>query len=137
DGLIPDDWYDDNRVLINYALDQKQALSGRNESFSGQVATYLDPAAAQLGRAAQVGGSYASGNTIVASTTQQQPASAAVDAVDVAADVADPPARRSFASKIGEQGGWIAVGVVLSLVALRGVWAFRRYSRSDSSDVDT
>jgi D-alanyl-D-alanine carboxypeptidase len=133
DGLIPDDWYDDNRVLINYALDQKAARTASNEPFSGQVASYLDPAAAQLSRAADVGGSYASGNSIIASTNEQSAGAAAV----APADSVESPARRSFASKIGEQGAWIALGVVLSLVALRGVWTFRRYSRAENPDVDT
>ncbi len=133
DGLVPDDWYDDDRVLLNYALEQKQAMTTQNEPFTGQVAGYSDPAAAQLARAAEVDGSFAAGNRngngkqIIASTAnlEQQPA-AAVEPEGATND------HRSFASKVGRQGGWIAAAVVLSLFALRGAWAFRR----NRADVD-
>ncbi|CAN5669173.1 hypothetical protein BH09CHL1_BH09CHL1_00220 [soil metagenome] len=40
DGVAPDDWYDDNVVLLNYAFDQVEARGGVIE---GEVASYTDP----------------------------------------------------------------------------------------------
>jgi D-alanyl-D-alanine carboxypeptidase (penicillin-binding protein 5/6) len=120
DGIAPGDWYDDNRVLLEYAFEQKTEMSERNEPFTGSVATYLDPAAAELARAAQVGGSYASGNQVIEATTNEP-------AVIDQPEVAEPESARSVASRIGDQGVWVAIGTVLALVLLRGIWAFRRH----------
>jgi D-alanyl-D-alanine carboxypeptidase (penicillin-binding protein 5/6) len=119
DGIAPGDWYDDNRVLLEYAFEQKTAMAERNEPFTGSVATYRDPAAAELARSAQVGGSYASGDQVIAATGNE------TEAILPPA-VAEPDDDRSVASQIGDQGVWVAVGTVFALVLLRGVWAFRR-----------
>src|ERR687898_229029 len=42
DGVAPDDWYDDNRVLLNYAFDQKATGNERLRS-GGERVTFLDP----------------------------------------------------------------------------------------------
>ncbi len=48
DGIAPDDWYDDNRVLLEYALDQ---MEDRGSEVRGEIVTYTNPDLAQLSRA--------------------------------------------------------------------------------------
>jgi D-alanyl-D-alanine carboxypeptidase len=52
DGVAPDDWYDDNVVLLNYAFDQADARGGVIE---GDVASYTNPDVALLSSASAVG----------------------------------------------------------------------------------
>jgi D-alanyl-D-alanine carboxypeptidase len=40
DGIAPDDWYDDNRVLLDYALTE---LDNRGGGVVGEIAAYTDP----------------------------------------------------------------------------------------------
>jgi serine-type D-Ala-D-Ala carboxypeptidase (penicillin-binding protein 5/6) len=40
DGIAPDDWYDDNRVLLDYALTE---LDNRGGEVEGEIAAYTDP----------------------------------------------------------------------------------------------
>jgi D-alanyl-D-alanine carboxypeptidase len=56
DGVAPDDWYDDNRVLLDYAFDQKESRDDTSP-VTGQVLTYRDPDAAQILQQATPGGS--------------------------------------------------------------------------------
>jgi D-alanyl-D-alanine carboxypeptidase len=56
-GIAPDDWYDDNRVLLNYAFQQKAQRVAAGVSFTGDVVTFRDPDAAVIGRSATAGGS--------------------------------------------------------------------------------
>jgi D-alanyl-D-alanine carboxypeptidase (penicillin-binding protein 5/6) len=57
DGIAPDDWYDDNMVLLDYAFETKAKREAQGLAFSGEVATFLDPDAAVLAGTAQSGGS--------------------------------------------------------------------------------
>ena len=129
DGVAPGDWYDDNRVLLNYAFDTKSEMADQNEAFSGNVASYLDPAAGQLARSAQVGGSFASTDTLVAATIKEPEAETSTFAVK------PTPETNSVANKIGDQGIWVAAGTVAALVLLRGIWAFRRHRHDDQASL--
>lgn len=55
DGIAPDDWYDDNRVLLEYGFKQTQQLAASGQAFSGDVVTYRDPGAAEIARGAEPG----------------------------------------------------------------------------------
>jgi D-alanyl-D-alanine carboxypeptidase len=57
DGVAPDDWYDDNRVLLDYAFEQKEAREDDNKPITGEVLSYRDPDAAQILQQATPGGS--------------------------------------------------------------------------------
>jgi D-alanyl-D-alanine carboxypeptidase len=52
DGVAPDDWYDDNVVLLNYAFDQVEARGGVIE---GEIASYTNPDVAVLSSASASG----------------------------------------------------------------------------------
>ncbi len=43
DGVAPDDWYDDNRVLLDYAFEQKAKRVASNQPITGRVLTFRDP----------------------------------------------------------------------------------------------
>ncbi len=47
-GVAPDDWYDDNRVLLDYAFEQKALRTEQGSLGTGQFVTYRDPDAAKI-----------------------------------------------------------------------------------------
>jgi D-alanyl-D-alanine carboxypeptidase len=57
DGIAPDDWYDDNAVLLDYAFEQKEKRQRSGEQFEGDIVTFTDPAAALLKQSVVFGGS--------------------------------------------------------------------------------
>lgn len=50
DGIAPDDWYDDNRVLLEYGFQQE--LIGTTMSWSGDTVQWRNPSIAQVSRSA-------------------------------------------------------------------------------------
>ncbi len=48
DGVAPDDWYDDNRVLLDYAFEQKAKRVASKQPITGRVLTFRDPDAARI-----------------------------------------------------------------------------------------
>jgi serine-type D-Ala-D-Ala carboxypeptidase (penicillin-binding protein 5/6) len=56
---IPDnsDWYDDNRVLLDYAFDQQEAETGAHRQPTGEVLTFRDPDAVLVSAQATPGAS--------------------------------------------------------------------------------
>jgi D-alanyl-D-alanine carboxypeptidase (penicillin-binding protein 5/6) len=57
DGVAPDDWYDDNRVLLNYAFEQKALRQEQGLGIVGEVARFRDPDAKAILAMASAGGS--------------------------------------------------------------------------------
>ncbi|MEJ7763006.1 MAG: D-alanyl-D-alanine carboxypeptidase family protein [Thermomicrobiales bacterium] len=49
------DWYDDNRVLLDYAFEQKAQRASAGGQITGERVSYLDPDAAVIGRVAATG----------------------------------------------------------------------------------
>src|SRR5215217_8439486 len=47
-GVAPDDWYDDNRVLLDYALDQQALRAQTGAGITGEVLRFRDPDAATI-----------------------------------------------------------------------------------------
>lgn len=47
-GIAPDDWYDDNRVLLDYALDQQALRAQTGAPITGEIASFRDPDAARI-----------------------------------------------------------------------------------------
>lgn len=48
DGVAPEDWYDDNRVLLDYGFDRRSELATSGAVFNGDVVGYVDPDVGQL-----------------------------------------------------------------------------------------
>jgi hypothetical protein len=65
DGVAPDDWYDDNMVLLDYAFEEKAEREELGQPFAGDIVAFRDPSAALVGRFSVAGGS-GTGQTIVA-----------------------------------------------------------------------
>lgn len=67
DGIAPDDWYNDNLVLLDYGFEQQDALGSK--AFTGEFVTWIDPDTAvflQAGTgAASIVGDATSGETVV------------------------------------------------------------------------
>ena len=47
-GVAPDDWYDDNRVLLDYALDQQALRAQSGAPIAGEFVSFRDPDAARI-----------------------------------------------------------------------------------------
>lgn len=57
DGVAPGDWYDDDRVLLDYAFEQKAARASTGVGILGERVAYRDPDAAVIARSAKAGAS--------------------------------------------------------------------------------
>lgn len=57
DGVAPDDWYDDNRVLLNYAFDTKAKREKAGQPFVGDIDSYVDPGVALVAASVVAAGS--------------------------------------------------------------------------------
>jgi D-alanyl-D-alanine carboxypeptidase len=55
-GVAPDDWYDDNRVLLDYALDQQALRAETGGGVTGEVVRFRDPDAAVILAMGSAGG---------------------------------------------------------------------------------
>lgn len=117
DGIAPGDWYDDNRVLLEYGFDQKQQLLSSGDSFSGDIVTFTDPAAIEIARSATSDGAIA-GSAIDPSLAQDRPPT----------DVAGRDNERG----ISERNLWIAVAAAAGVIAVRGAITYRGIARRGS-----
>src|SRR5215208_6995800 len=55
-GVAPDDWYDDNRVLLDYALEQQALRAETGVGITGEVVRFRDPDAAVILAMGSAGG---------------------------------------------------------------------------------
>ena len=55
-GVAPDDWYDDNRVLLDYALEQQALRAETGAGITGEVVRFRDPDAAIILAMGSAGG---------------------------------------------------------------------------------
>src|SRR5690606_28794471 len=62
DGVAPDVWYDDNRILLDYAFADRERRATSNEGAIAEVLTYRDPDLAHLVNTSLVGGSLSGGS---------------------------------------------------------------------------
>jgi D-alanyl-D-alanine carboxypeptidase (penicillin-binding protein 5/6) len=133
DGVAPDDWYDDNRVLLDYAFEQKSLRDGDADAPALEVVTFRDPDAAVIAQNATSGGSVG---------TLSQPAAAPGGSDQNAGQPSSDPsvADNSAAPEVSETAGTqsatdarflITVGVAALLIILPGVVAFRRGRREE------
>jgi len=138
DGLAPDDWYDDNRVLLNYALDAKAAREAENAPIENPMVTFLDPDAAVIARSA-VGGASAGNAADVLSAVAEtgsavgaegssgagEPLNARGTTAQAADQVfANPSASRTGLDSSPARETWVIVGVAMLIFAARGLGAY-------------
>jgi serine-type D-Ala-D-Ala carboxypeptidase (penicillin-binding protein 5/6) len=110
-GVAPDDWYDDNRVLLDYALEQQALRADTGAGVTGEVLRFRDPDAAIILAMGSAGGTIGEPAPIAAA----EEALARPQAIPV-------PGERSGASG----AGWIAaLAVAAALIAVRGLATWR------------
>lgn len=115
DGIAPDDWYDDNMVLLEYGFDQKRELRSTGREFDGDVVTWRYPDAAEL---ASVGEQRASvSGEMATDSASRQPARNSQDSVGKT--TSPPPFETASA------GPWIAGVAAVALIGVRGALKWR------------
>jgi D-alanyl-D-alanine carboxypeptidase len=118
DGVAPDDWYDDNRVLLDYAFAQKALRQEQGLGIVGEVARYRDPDAKAILAMASAGGS-------VGPPLPEEVRAA--PEIATLGSAAEPPAllmERGPAGS-GSAGLLVAAGVAAALIVLQGVATWR------------
>jgi D-alanyl-D-alanine carboxypeptidase len=112
-GIAPDDWYDDNRVLLDYALEQQALRAETGAGITREIVRFRDPDAAIILAMGSAGGTI--GQPVLMAATQEEPAV--------------PQAIPVPAERLGASGaGWIAaLTVAAALIAVHGVatWHLR------------
>ena len=114
DGVAPDDWYDDNIVLLDYGFDQKAELLSSGREFDGTTITWTYPDGAEL---ASVGDARVSvaGSLVSASGEAGRDSSVEIRQQRGSAAVG------SYASA----GPWLAGMSAIALVGLSGALHWR------------
>lgn len=118
DGVAPDDWYDDNRVLLDYGFQRKSAIASSGAAFTGDTVSWSDPDPAQL---ASIGEMQASLQVDSAAQTRGDyvpPERSNGQIVDRTSDTS------VFASP-SSAGPWLAVTAAVALVGVRGALQWR------------
>lgn len=117
DGVAPDDWYDDNMVLLEYGFDRNAEIASAGERFDGDVVTYTNPAAAELARAGEASGSLQ--GEIARDAVPRESAGTAPPDLSRAEDGDSGPLLTP------ERGRWLAIIAAIALVGARGVLHWR------------
>ncbi|MGC4105964.1 MAG: D-alanyl-D-alanine carboxypeptidase family protein [Thermomicrobiales bacterium] len=142
DGVAPDDWYDDNTVLLNYGFEQQTALTQSNTAFSGTTIGFTDPSAAQLARSAHAGSDLVAANA--SPQTTPPPTATPIDPVtdQTRTQAAIPPDTEPTEHGSSVDSGPLWVVVIAFAVIAAGVgitWRLRHPRPSggrERTDVD-
>jgi D-alanyl-D-alanine carboxypeptidase (penicillin-binding protein 5/6) len=118
-GVAPDDWYDDNRVLLDYALEQQALRAETGAGITGEVVRFRDPDAAVILAMGSAGGMI--GEPVMKAAPDVRPAAPQPVAVPV--------------ERLGASGaGWTAaLCVAAALIAVQGfaTWHLRSGRRGN------
>jgi serine-type D-Ala-D-Ala carboxypeptidase (penicillin-binding protein 5/6) len=128
-GVAPDDWYDDNRVLLDYGFEQKALRAESAAPGGAEFVRYRDPDAALILAMASAGGTVGEARTSAsAAGGQTDVALAPPAALDSPKFVPIP----SGAIGASSAGLLIAAGVAaaLTLVQAAATWRLRPHSTS-------
>jgi serine-type D-Ala-D-Ala carboxypeptidase (penicillin-binding protein 5/6) len=145
DGVAPDDWYDDNTVLLNYGFEQQTALDQANTAFSGTTIGFTDPSAAQLARSARPGSDLVSAAGTPAAATAAAPTATPLDPVtdQTRTQAALPPESEPTEHHSAVDSGpvWVVV-VAFGIIAVTGAITWwlrhaRQHGGRDAVHVDT
>jgi len=118
DGVAPDDWYDDNRVLLDYGFSQQSALTQAKQAFSGDVVGYVDPAAAQISRSVRPGVNVSGQEKSIAQANSDT-------ATPVARVGQEPPSGTPTLEREGGTSSWWIGALVFGLVLIPGLITYR------------
>ena len=113
-GVAPDDWYDDNRVLLDYALDQQALRAQTGAGVTGEIVRFRDPDAATILAMGSAGG--------MIGQSALRTASEAPEVRPAVPQLIPVPAKHLGASG----AGWIAaLFVAAALIAVQGLATWR------------
>lgn len=116
DGVAPDDWYDDNRVLLDYAFETKAARDAEGIPFAGDVVRFLDPDAAVLAQTASSGGALPVARMAGGPSNQDVATNADDDAI-ANAKTANAATNANGATE--SKRWWVSIGLALLLIVGR------------------
>lgn len=108
DGVAPDDWYDDNRVLLEYGFEQATASA---DSWSGDVVAWQNPSVAMMSRTTQSESAFVAGETNERSVVKPD----------------TPPLSTIPGDPVSGGNVVAAVSAIVVLLAVRAMIAFRRW----------
>lgn len=114
DGIAPDDWYDDNRVLLEYGFQQE--TDGPTANWSGDLVTWRNPSIAMVERSASTD------VNLAGAPLQIRPEVAAVD-VAQAPDLTP----QETLERVTEGSVPATIVAFLAILGIRGAIAFRRW----------
>jgi D-alanyl-D-alanine carboxypeptidase len=140
DGIPPEDWYDDNRVLLDYAFETKAERLESGEPISGVVLSYRDPDAAVIQANATNGGTVGQPAVDVdrlAGGSAPQDESGASDSdpaapSDETSSVAGGTLVQPDSSSPGLSGGVAIAGAVGLVLVARAIGTYARSSGRES-----
>ncbi|MFN8593749.1 MAG: serine hydrolase [Thermomicrobiales bacterium] len=118
DGVAPDDWYDDNRVLLSYAFEQKALRQQEGLGVVGEVARYRDPDAKTILAMATSGSDI--GKPII-DAPPQDPSAAVIDKPRILL-APEPP---ESGVSVGTTGLLIASVITSALIVIQGASVWR------------
>ncbi len=130
-GVAPDDWYDDNRVLLNYGFEQKALRTGSEPAPGAEFVRYRDPDAAQILTMATSSASITDVLAAPAPPQKSQAENASVSINDpetLAVETNDPPAlvpEPGDAAGAGSGALLAAAAVALILIVAQGFATWR------------
>lgn len=139
-GIAPDDWYDDNSVLLDYAFEQKALRSEQGSLGGGEFVSYRDPDAAKILAMASASAAIIApeapaaplSNTV---TVAEQPAPAVAEGVQQPVVTDEPAAVPTLVlTSPGvpgvSSGAFLAAAAVgVALIALQGFAAWQGTAR--------
>jgi D-alanyl-D-alanine carboxypeptidase (penicillin-binding protein 5/6) len=126
-GVAPDDWYDDNRVLLDYGFQEIARRQQNGIGVIGEIVRYRDPDAAKILAMGSAGGLV--GKPLLAPAPAEPAPAPTEEASTGPPPVAlVPVVAASGASAAGLFG---AVAIALALIALHGLSAWRFRSPHD------
>lgn len=130
-GVAPDDWYDDNRVLLNYGFEQKALRTSSDPAPGAEFVRYRDPDAAQILTMATSSVSITDVLSAPAphQTSQAENASTSGSSSETAAvEINDPPSlvpESGYAAGVGSGPLLTAAAVAMILIVAQGFATWR------------
>jgi D-alanyl-D-alanine carboxypeptidase (penicillin-binding protein 5/6) len=136
-GVAPDDWYDDNRVLLDFGFEEFARRQTAREDLIGDIVRFRDPDAARILSMGTAGGDIGVAQPLVAPapTSMSVPApvdarsGAAVDTIVLNTEPDSPVVIPISQSGASGSGLIAAASVAAALILVQGISTWRLQSR--------
>ena len=122
-GVAPDDWYDDNRVLLDYGFEQAALRDQNGSGITGEIVRYRDPDAARI--LAMAAASGFAGSDVPPKPLP--PPAKSEPAAPIVAEADSPKLIPAPEATFGASGAGLlaAAAVATALIALKGFMIWR------------